>query len=224
MIGIPQHSPEWFSARLGRVTASKVADVVARTKSGWGASRANYMAALIAERMTGEQMETFSNAAMQWGTDTEPMARIAYEFRLGIDVEDCGFVQHPTIDMAGASPDGMVGSTGLIEIKCPNTATHIDTLLGASIADKYVKQMQWQMVCAGRQWCDWVSFDPRMPEATRLYIKRVPRDDGLIATLEKDVREFLAEIDEKIAALNARYGDGPSVVREQLHQSVLMAG
>ena len=202
---IIQGSPEWFAARVGRVTASRVADVIARTKTGWGASRANYMAELIAERLTGETAASFTNAAMQWGTEKEPDARAAYEFRADKDVTEIGFVPHPTITMAGASPDGLVGDDGQIEIKCPNTATHIDTLIDRDIAGKYVTQMQWQMACTGRAWCDFVSYDPRLPESMRVWVQRVPRDDVMIAALEKDVIAFLAEVDAKVAQLVSLY-------------------
>lgn len=202
---IIQGSPEWFSVRLGRVTASRVADVVAKTKTGWGASRANYMAELIAERLTGEAAPSFSSAAMQWGTEMEPMARAAYEFRTDATVETIGFVAHPSILMSGASPDGLVGSDGLVEIKCPNTATHIDTLMGDTIDGKYQTQMQWQMACTGRQWCDFVSFDPRMPESMRLFIQRVKRDDVRIAELENSVCDFLVEVDSKVQNLRRQY-------------------
>ena len=202
---IVQGSPEWFAARLGKVTASKVSDVVAKTKSGWGASRANYMAALIAERLTQTPADSFSNAAMQWGTEQEPLARVAYEFFTGRDVEQVGFVDHPSIPMTGASPDGLVGEDGLVEIKCPNTATHIDTLLDGKVPGKYVIQMQWQMACTGRQWCDFVSFDPRMPEEMRLWIQRVDRDGPHIELLEEDVTVFLSTLDEKITALQKLY-------------------
>jgi putative phage-type endonuclease len=198
-----QGSPEWFAARLGRVTASRVSDVIGRTKTGYGAQRANYAAQLICERLTGVAAETFSNAAMQWGTDHEPEARGMYEFATDLDVEEVGFVPHPTITMAGASPDGLVGNDGLVEIKCPNTATHIETVTGQAVPAKYLTQMQWQMACAGRQWCDFVSYDPRLPHEFRLFIKRVPRDDAVIADLEAEVRAFLAEVDAKIAALEA---------------------
>jgi putative phage-type endonuclease len=203
---IIQRSPEWFAIRVGKVTASRVADVGARTKSGWGASRANYMAELIAERLTGEPAERFSNAAMQWGTDKEPEARTAYEFETNTEVVEVGFVGHPSIEMSGASPDGLVGDKGLVEIKCPSTATHIDTLLGGTVPDKYVTQMLWQMACTGREWCDFVSFDPRMPENMRLFIRRIERDTVRISAHEKDVREFLAELDGKVAALVSTYG------------------
>ena len=146
-IEIVQGSPEWFAARLGRVTASRVADVVARTKSGWGASRANYAAQLVAERLTKTVAETFTNAAMQHGTEQEPVARAAYEFYRDADVTEVGFVVHPRIAMSGASPDGLVGADGLVEIKCPNTATHIETLLGGAVPAKYLCQVQWQMAC-----------------------------------------------------------------------------
>lgn len=197
-----QGSDEWFEARLGKVTASRVADVVARTKAGWAASRSNYAAELIAERLTGQVAATYTNAVMQWGTEKEPDARAAYSFRCDVDVIEVGFVPHPTIAMSGASPDGLVGDDGLLEIKCPNTATHIDTLLGEPIAGKYEKQMMWQMACTGRRWCDFVSYDPRLPELMRLHIVRLHRDDQIIASLERHVREFLdAEVDAKITAL-----------------------
>lgn len=205
MSEIVQGSEEWLAIRVGKVTASRVADVVARTKTGWGASRANYMAELIAERLTGEPAEKFTNAAMKWGTEMEPDARTAYEFRMDAEVVQVGFIPHPTIPMTGASPDGLVGDDGLVEFKCPNTATHIETLIGQTVPGKYVTQMLWQMACTGRHWCDFVSFDPRMPEHMRLFVKRVHRDDARIAELEKDVSEFLAELDQKVAQLAALY-------------------
>lgn len=200
-----QGSPEWFAARLGKVTASRVADAIAKTKSGWGASRANYMAELIAERLTGVAAPSYTNAAMEWGVEKEPDARIAYAFYTDATVEQVGFIEHPNIAMSGASPDGLVGHDGLIEIKCPNTATHIDTLLGDPIPAKYHTQMQWQMNCAGRKWCEWISYDPRLPESMRLFIQRVPRDSKRIVELEGMVREFLAELDDKVAQLRTRY-------------------
>ena len=205
MTAIEQGSPEWAAMRLGKATASRIADVVAKTKTGWGTSRANYMAELIAERLTGVAAENYTNAAMQWGTEKEPDARAAYEFLTNAEVELMAFAQHPTIEMSGASPDGLVSSDGLIEIKCPNTATHLDTLLGATVPSKYTVQIQWQMACTGRAWCDFVSFDPRMPESMRLFVHRITRDDKMIEELEGQVRDFLAEIDRKVADLNARY-------------------
>ena len=203
-----QRSDEWFAARLGKVTASRVSDVVARTKSGYSTSRANYMAELVCERLTGKQGDSFSNAAMVWGTNTEPMARAAYEALEGILVEELGFVSHPTIEMAGASPDGLVGDDGLVEIKCPNTATHIETLLGAEIPSKYVNQMQWQMACTGRKWCDFVSYDPRMPEDMQLFVKRLERSDDTITELEREIEKFLSELEDKIVSLNKMYAIG----------------
>ncbi len=205
MIEVTQGSPEWIALRLGKVTASRVADVVAKTKTGWGSSRANYMAELVAERLTGSPAIAYTNAAMQWGTEKEPEARSAYEFLTNIEVKAVGFIPHPVIQMAGASPDGLVEDDGLVEIKCPQTATHLETLLGGEIDAKYIKQMQWQMACGGRAWCDWVSYDPRLPEPMRLFVRRVPRDDKLIAELEKDVKDFLSELDAKVSELSARY-------------------
>lgn len=202
---IIQGSPEWFAIRIGKVTASRVADVVAKTKTGYGASRANYMAELIAERLTGEASEGFTNAAMQWGTEHEPDARAAYEFRADCEVVPVGFVAHPMLHETGASPDGFVGAEGLVEFKCPNTATHLETLLGQSVPGKYLTQMQWQMACTGRRWCDFVSYDPRLPEAMRLFVQRVYSDGNRIMELEREVGLFLIEMDKKLAELRARY-------------------
>jgi len=201
-----QKTPEWVAARIGRVTASRVADIVAKTKSGYSTSRANYMAELLCERLTGKASDFFQSSAMQWGTETEPMACAAYESRSGNLVTATGLVVHPEIEMAGASPDGLIDEDGLIEIKCPLTATHIDTLLGKSVPGKYVTQIHWQMACTGRSWCDFVSFDPRMPEEMQLFIKRVERDDKLVQELEKEVKLFLAELDDKVKALTSAYG------------------
>lgn len=200
-----QKSPEWFAHRLGRVTASKIADVMAQTKSGPGAARKNYMAALVAERLTGEAPDGFSNAAMQWGTDQEPDARAAYEFVTDASVSEVGFIDHPTIEMAGCSPDGLVGDLGMVEIKCPNTATHIETLLTGAIDGKYLKQMQFQLACADRQWCDFVSYDPRLPGEMQLFVKRVQRDGGAISEIEAAVSSFLVDLDEMVGALRSKF-------------------
>lgn len=200
-----QRSEDWFTIRLGKVTASCISKVTAKTKTGWGAERANYKAQLIAERLTGQRQDSFTNAAMQWGVDTEEAARVAYAFLEGQTVLEEAFCIHPTISDAGASPDGLVGDDGLVEIKCPNTATHIETLKGSTIPAKYIGQMQWQMACTGRQWCDFVSFDPRMPEEMQLFVQRLPRDDALIAELEAYVRDFLDEIEADVAELTSLY-------------------
>lgn len=200
-----QGSAEWLAVRLGKVTASRVADVIAATKSGPAASRANYMAELLCERLTGESQPFFTNAAMAWGTEKEPEARDAYAFRHDADVSEIAFVEHPTIAMAGASPDGLVGDDGLVEIKCPQTATHLATLASGKPAGKYVTQMQWQMACTGRQWCDFASYDPRLPEHLRLFVVRIPRDPEAIAAMETAVVAFLADLDATITDLNARY-------------------
>lgn len=202
---IEQRTAEWHQARLGRVTASRMSDVMGRTKSGYGAGRANYMAALIVERLTQNPVETYSNAAMQWGTETEPQARATYMLTTGRDVVEAGFDLHPTIADLGASPDGYIGEDGLIEIKCPNTATHLDTLLSDAVPQKYMLQMQTQMACTGRAWCDFVSFDPRLPDEMQMWIKRIPRDATLIAEIEAETVKFLGEMTAKLTALRARY-------------------
>jgi predicted phage-related endonuclease len=138
---------------------------------------------------------------MQWGIDHEAEARSAYEFELGVTVQEVGFVDHPSIDMSGASPDGFVGDDGLLELKCPETKGHIEVLLSKKIPEKYCKQMQWQMSCTGRKWCDFATYDPRMPQELQLWIFRVMRDQKMIDELEREARLFLAELDEKVAAL-----------------------
>ena len=202
MIEVIQGSPEWFAARCGKVTASRVADIIAKTKTGPSASRENYLAQIVCERMTGKPAESYSNAAMAWGTEQEPFARAAYESAKDVLVEEVGFVPHPNISEAGASPDGLVGLFGLVEIKCPNTATHIQTLLDQKVPEKYNTQMQWQMACTQRQWCDFVSFDPRRAEGLQLFIKRVELDPVYIANLEKEILNFLFDVEHKITQLN----------------------
>jgi putative phage-type endonuclease len=201
---VEQGTPEWFAARLGNVTASRVADVIAKTKSGYSASRENYMAQLICERMTGTVAELYTNAAMQWGTETEPLARAAYESLADVLVDEVGYIAHPTIERAGASPDGLIGLFGLLEIKCPNTATHIDTLISDQVPTKHIAQMQWQMSCTGRTWADFVSFDPRLPSGLQMFVKRVEFDAEYVAMLKEEVIKFLAELDAKISKLNER--------------------
>jgi putative phage-type endonuclease len=192
--------PKWWAARLGKVTASRVADVVAKTKTRYSASRENYMADLIVERLTGQKASSFSNAAMEWGTEQEPNARAAYSARTGELVEEVGFIDHPAITGSGASPDGLVNE-GCVEFKCPNTATHLEYLLAGKPPERYVTQMQWQMACAGRPWCDFVSYDPRLPERLQLLVVRVPRDDDYIKMLEQEVTIFLQELDDKLNKL-----------------------
>jgi putative phage-type endonuclease len=201
-----QRTDEWLAARLGCVTASRTADVMAKTKSGYSASRANYMAQIITERLTERPTEGFSSSAMQWGTDTEPQARMAYELMTGVGVEEVGFVLHPTIPSFGASPDGMVGSDGLIEIKCPNTATHIETLLAEKVPNKYITQMHVQMICTERTWCDFVSFDPRLPGEMNFWMERVYRDDDLCQDIEAEVISFLDETNMKLNQLRNQFG------------------
>jgi putative phage-type endonuclease len=200
-----QGSDDWLAARVGCITASRMADLMARTKSGWGASRANLAAELLVERLTGQPAPRFLNDAMRWGTEQEPFARQAYSERCGVDVFEVGFIPHPEIARAGASPDGYVGDDGLVEFKCPTSATHIDTLMGGRVPERYLLQMQFQMACAGREWCDFVSFDPRCPEHLRLFIQRVPRDHSLILSLEGEVVALDTEIEAKIEALSRQY-------------------
>ena len=197
---VKQGSEAWLKIRLGKVTASRVSDVMAKLKTGgYGASRDDYMAQLICERLTGEVAESFTNASMAWGTETEPMARAHYEMVNSVLVDQVGFISHPDIQMAGASPDGIVGN-GIIEIKCPNTSTHIDTLLNKKVPAKYIKQIQFQLRCTGKAWCDFVSFDPRL-KGLEMFTKRVERDEKLISEMDAEVVKFLADLDKKLELL-----------------------
>ena len=198
MTEIEQRSEAWFRARLGKVTASAVADVLAKTKTGVSASRGNYLIKLAIQRVTGQIEESYTNEAMQWGIDNEDQARVAYEVASGNFVDQVGFVDHEIIDWFGCSPDGLVDTDGLVEIKCPNSATHWEYFKTKEVPKKYFIQMQAQMSCTGRKWCDFVSFDPRMPEKSQLLIIRVPRDNIFIDLMETEVMEFLMEVFDEV--------------------------
>jgi len=202
---IEQLSDDWFAQRLGKVTASRVKDVMAKTRSGPAASRKNYMMELLCQRLTGQREEGYTNAAMQRGIDLEPLARSAYEVIQGVTVEEAEFVIHPDYPDAGASPDGFVGDDGLIEIKCPNTAQHVAVIQSGSYDDKYFWQMQMQMWCTGRQWCHFVSFDDRMPEPLQTHVVLLERDDQAISDLSTAVLEFLGELETLEKDMRARY-------------------
>ena len=198
---VEQNTDEWRLLRVGSLGASAVHEVVAKTKSGYSASRANKMAALIVERLTGRPQDTYQNAAMLAGIEREPQAREEYAFQEGVTVEPAGLWTHPKIKFTHASPDGLVGNDGLVEIKSPQHAAHLDVLLGNSVPDRYLIQMQWQLRCTDRQWCDFVSYNPDFPEGMKLWIKRVTRDDARIAALETEVIAFLKELDGKYKTL-----------------------
>lgn len=198
---IEQGSPEWFAMRAGKVTASKVSDVMsAITTAGYK----NYLADLVVERLTGNKTESFTNAAMQWGVDQEPIARAEYEVKTGNFVDQIAFVDHPTIVNFGCSPDGLVGDDGLIEIKCPNTATHIDYVMQDKVPTKYIPQIQCQLAVTGRKWCDFVSFDPRLPDGLQILIVRLERDNEYIEKLEARVVKFLDEVNSAVNGLKEK--------------------
>lgn len=199
---IEQGSPGWFAARLGKVTASRIADVMAKGRgSAPSVTRQKYLVQLALERITGNAAETFTSTAMQWGTDNEPMARDQYAFIKGVEVEQVGFVDHPSIAMSGASPDGLISDKGLVEIKCPESHTHWATLKGDPIASRYVDQMQWQMACTGREWCDFVSFDPRFPPEQQLHVQRVHADADRQDELVQGVTRFLVDLEGELSAV-----------------------
>jgi putative phage-type endonuclease len=196
-----QRTDDWYAARCGKATASRFKDAIAALKSGAPAqAQRDYLTELVVERLTQQPIQRFQNAAMTWGTEQEPAARAAYERVTGTSVEETGFVAHDVL-LAGCSPDGLVDWDGLVEIKCPwNTAVHIETLLNGMPAE-HIPQLQGQMWITGRQWCDFVSFDPRMPAELQLHVQRINRDPAYVADLERRVTEFLAEVGAQVEAL-----------------------
>lgn len=200
-VDIKQGSVEWLQYRAGRVTGSRIADVCAKGKTGYSSSRANYAAQLVCERLTGVVEETFKSKAMQDGIDREAEARQLYAFRRDVEVAEVGFVDHPTIPLSGASPDGIVTGSGLLEIKAPFAATHIETMMGAAIPRNYHLQMQWQMAATGADWCDYASYHPNFPPDMRLFVRRVQRDQRLITEVEQEVRSLLAEVERTVETL-----------------------
>ena len=202
-----QRTDEWFKARLGKVTASKIHDIMIKTKVGESTYKTKYRMQLVTERLTGKVVPMFMNNAMAHGVEYEDEAKTCYanhkKLLVGTDVRDVGMIDHPSIDMCGASPDGLVGDDGLIEIKCPQPMTHTTTLETGDINKRYIHQMQWQMSCVGDhiKWCDFVSYHPDFPDDLKLFIKRVPRDNELIARLEEEVSTFVQEVDYKIKTI-----------------------
>jgi len=201
---VVQGSDEWKQLRLGKVTASRVADVMAKIKSGEAAGRSDYRTDLVIERLTNKPSDSFTNAAMAWGTEQEPLARIKYETVFNLFVEEVPFINHPTIEWFGASPDGLVGSEGLLEIKAPNSKTHIKYLNDGKPPSKYIPQMMAQMACTGRKWCDFVSFDPRMPEGLDFFVVRLERDEEYIKAMEAEVQQFLNEVEAELSQLRKK--------------------
>jgi len=223
-LNLEQGSPEWLAFKCGKVSASRIADITARLRNGDpAASRLTYMGQLIAERLTGVPAETYSNAAMEWGRLWEPVARAAYQFERLCTVEQVGIVLHPEIPGSLASPDGLIGDDGLVEIKCPQTGTHIETVLSRTIPGRYQQQMQWQLACTGRSWCDFVSYDPRMPEHMRIWIKRLERDAQRISQLELEVASFLDDMVERIRDLQNVYEADTSALACSAGQPVHVA-
>lgn len=197
-----QGSMEWKLARAGKVTASRISDVMAKIKTGEAAAREDYRAQLAAEIITGEpQDDGFVTKDMAFGTEQEKFARAAYEVLTGGFVDEVGVIDHPTIERAAASPDGLVGSDGLVEIKCPKVKTHIKYLMTSRIPTDYMLQMQWQMACTGRKWCDWISYRGDLPGTMGMLIIRVNRDDKKIAEIEAEVKAFNESVDKMVAFL-----------------------
>jgi len=204
---IEQLTEEWFQQRLGKVTASRISDVIAKTKTGVSTSRQNYLIQLVSERLTGKKGESFVNQAMLDGIERESAARALYMLNRDVSVTEVGFFDHPVINNSGASPDGAVNAeedgkyAGLIEIKCPIETTHTNTLMSKSVPSKYIPQMQWQLACTNASWVDFVSYNPNFPPELQLFIARVDRDQIYISELEVEVEKFLEEVEQTIIKL-----------------------
>lgn len=211
IVDCEQGTAEWIQLRTGMVTASRMADVISKLKPKKGeapeavkykAEHANYLTELVCESLTGRAQDHYVSPAMQWGTDMEPLARAAYEDAKDVIVDTVGFATHPTVKRFGASPDGLIGTDGLVEFKCPLTATHITWFLEGKVPEDYQPQMLAEMACTERQWCDFVSFDPRLPKKLRMYCVRFRRDEERINAMEAEVEKFLAEVDDTISLLD----------------------
>lgn len=199
---VEQGSDLWKQLRLGHVTASNIAEVMSKGKGDAEAiGRYKYKVRLVAERLTGTYAESFTSSAMEWGVEQEQFAAIEYEAAKGVFVEKTGFWPSEEIKWLGVSPDRLVGADGLIEIKCPNTTTHLQYLFDGVVPTEYRKQIQCQMWVTGRQWCDFVSYDPRLPKRNQLLIVRTERDEELIAEMKAEVEKFLAEVNALIIKL-----------------------
>lgn len=217
----PQNTVEWLEFRIGKITASRVGDVMNFRKDGKpGADRLRYLSELVAERLTGRAADHYVTPAMERGTDEEPFARAAYEVATGVDVEQVGAVVHPTMDYFSASPDGLVGTGGMVEFKNPTTIKHLEWILADVVPEEHKAQMYAGMACAERHWCDFVSFDSRLPPGLRVFIKRLMRDDDKIAELEEAVNSFHHEVNGIIDRLHgvrefAEASDPPSKPQPQ---------
>ena len=218
IINVEQGTDAWKAARCGRVTASRIKDILAKGKSGAeSASRRDYRMQLACEILTGQpQEDTFYSKEMAWGNEQEPYARPAYQVSEGVLVDQVGMVLHPETDRAAASPDGLIGwdgenvLEGLIEIKCPKTATHIGYIQAGGVPTDYQSQMIWQMACTGAKWVDFVSFDPRLPDNLQLYICRFTPTPDQIQEVEREVARFINEVDCLVSTLK-RYGQEEQV-------------
>lgn len=205
VIPCEQGTAEWLEIRQGKITASRIADVMDYLKKGGeGASRRNYRQELLAERLSGRSEDHYVSAEMAWGSEFEPIARSAYEIGTESMVDTVGFVLHPTFDFAGASPDGLVNDDGLIEIKCGKTTTHLRWMQAGVVPEEHQLQILWNLACTERQWADFVSFDPRLPDGLKIFIARMDRDDARIDQIESEVASFNGEVEQAIAALSGR--------------------
>lgn len=197
-----QRTEEWYAQRLGKLTGSKIYTILPGARGAYKEAREQYAYTLVAERLTGKRQEIYTSSAMEWGIIQEDNAKTRYTEKTGIEVIEAGFFEHPMVKMTGASPDGLINHEGILEIKCPETHNHLKTMAKGEIKPEYEAQIQWQLACTNRLYCDFVSFDPRVAEPYDIYIKRIERDDVMIATLQKEAVIFLDYVDMIIESLN----------------------
>lgn len=210
-INCSQGSAEWLDIRRGKITASRIVDVLDRLKKGGeGAGRRNYRIDLIAERLSGRSEGHYISPEMQWGIECELMARAAYEMQRGVMVESVGFVLHPTLDFTGASPDGLVDEDGTTEFKCPKTTTHIKWMLEGGVPEEHQPQCLWVMTCTGRKWCDFVSYCPHLPDGLSTFIVRMERDEQRIADVTNEVCRFDDEVQHFVTELSKKIIERPA--------------
>lgn len=219
-----QRSPEWFAYRAGRATGSRISDIITRNLNGkYSAKRATYMKLLVAERLSGKPQAGRNVRSMDERSELEPEARAAYEFYKGCEIQVVGFIDHPRIQMAGCSPDGLVSTDGMAEFKVPDAAQHCEMIETEEIDAEYLTQMHFGLACSGRLWCDFGSYCPTMPEDLKLWTQRISRDEAKIEHLEKEVEAFLAEVDRKVEQILARSNGGASCLEQALESSIQIA-
>lgn len=212
IIEVEQGTPEWLQMRCGMGTGSGIGKAIKRIGKSeknpngtkYSADREKYLMEVVCERLTGRATEHYVTDAMLWGIEHEPIAREEYGMARGCDVDPGKFAIHDRMKWFGSSSDGLVGEDGCIEIKCPTSLTHLQWVIDGVVPDEHIDQMKAAMSCYNRQWCDFISYDPRMPKDLRLFVRRLERDEPMIVEMEQEVEKFLAEVDVLLDTIKKR--------------------